>query len=91
MYQMDVIVTQVTMAMHIAIALQKQLVLIFNPYEFELYGRGAIVQPGKDCACFYRGRCQFGTSCMEDLPTKKVFGQVQACLSPTLPGGPAAG
>ena len=37
MYQMDVIVTQVTMAMHIAIALQKQIVLlnnIFNPYEF---------------------------------------------------------
>ena len=43
MYQMDVIVTQVTMAMHIAIALQKKIVLmnnIFNPYEFELYGRG---------------------------------------------------
>ncbi len=34
MYQMDVIVTQVTMAMHIAIALQKKMVLlnnIFNP------------------------------------------------------------
>ncbi|MDQ3292804.1 MAG: glycosyltransferase family 9 protein, partial [Bacteroidota bacterium] len=37
MYQMDVIVTQVTMAMHIAIALRKKMVLlnnIFNPHEF---------------------------------------------------------
>lgn len=94
MYQMDVIVTQVTMAMHIAIALQKQLVLmnnIFNPYEFELYGRGAIVQPEKACACFYRGSCQFGTSCMEDLAPEKVLQQVKACLSAGQPVGPAAG
>lgn len=75
MYQMDLIVTQVTMAMHIAIALQKKMVLlnnIFNPHEFELYGRGVIVQPDKDCACFYRGSCKFGISCMEDLSPAKV-------------------
>jgi ADP-heptose:LPS heptosyltransferase len=94
MYQMDVIVTQVTMAMHIAIALQKQVVLmnnIFNPYEFELYGRGAIVQPDKACACFYRGSCQFGVSCMEDLPPAKVFRQVKACLNASAPAAPVAG
>lgn len=84
MYQMDVIVTQVTMAMHIAIALQKRLVLmnnIFNPYEFELYNRGYIVQPDKECACFYRGSCKFGTSCMEDLLAEKVLHFVKACLN----------
>jgi len=83
MYQMDVIVTQVTMAMHIAIALRKKMVLmnnIFNPHEFELYGRGAIVQPDKACSCFYRGTCQFGVSCMEALPAEKVFSEVVACL-----------
>ncbi|MEZ4890529.1 MAG: hypothetical protein R2779_08245 [Crocinitomicaceae bacterium] len=39
---MDLIVTQL-LAMHITIALQKKIVLmnnIFNPHEFELYGRG---------------------------------------------------
>ena len=90
----DVIATQVTMAMHIAIALQKQVVLmnnIFNPYEFELYGRGALVQPDKACACFYRGSCQFGVSCMEDLPPEKVFGQVKACLRASGPLSPVAG
>ena len=83
MHQMDVIVTQVTMAMHISIALQKQIVLmnnIFNPYEFELYGRGYIVQPDKECSCFYLGSCKFGTSCMEDLPAAKVSNLVKACL-----------
>ncbi len=84
MHQMDLIVTQVTMAMHIAIALQKKMVLmnnIFNPYEFELYGRGYIVQPDKECACFYRGTCKFGTSCMEDLPAAKVLAAVKASLN----------
>jgi len=93
MYQMDVIVTQVTMAMHIAIALQKKLVLmnnIFNPHEFELYGRGYIVQPEKACSCFYRGTCKFGVSCMEDLPAEKVFRNVQACLDPAKSPGPVA-
>lgn len=92
MYQMNVIVTQVTMAMHISIALQKQIVLmnnIFNPYEFELYGRGFLVSPDKECACFYRGTCKFGTSCMEDLPPAKVLHYVQACLGTTATAGPA--
>ncbi|OUJ73966.1 glycosyltransferase family 9 protein [Hymenobacter crusticola] len=84
LYQMDVIVTQVTMAMHISIALQKPTVLmnnIFNAYEFDLYGRGQIVQPDRQCVCFYRGTCKLGTSCMEDLPADKVFRAVQASVN----------
>lgn len=76
MNQMDGIVTQVTMGMHISIALRKPTILmnnIFNPHEFDLYGRGQIVQPNKACVCFYRGSCQLGTSCMEDLPAAKVL------------------
>jgi ADP-heptose:LPS heptosyltransferase len=81
--QMDLIVTQVTMAMHISIALRKPTVLmnnIFNPYEFDLYGRGQIVQPNRECVCFYRGSCRLGTSCMEELPADKVFAAVQQSL-----------
>ncbi|GAA4036193.1 lipopolysaccharide heptosyltransferase I [Hymenobacter glaciei] len=80
MNQMDGIVTQVTMGMHISIALRKPTILmnnIFNPHEFDLYGRGQIVQPNKDCVCFYRGSCQLGTSCMEDLPAAKVLRAVR--------------
>ena len=63
MNQMDGIVTQVTMGMHISIALRKPTILmnnIFNPHEFDLYGRGQIVQPNKDCVCFYRGTLPAG-------------------------------
>ncbi|MBC6698204.1 glycosyltransferase family 9 protein [Hymenobacter puniceus] len=83
LHQMDGIVTQVTMAMHISIALRKPTILmnnIFNPYEFDLYGRGQLVQPDKQCVCFYRGSCQLGTSCMEDLPAEKVFEAVRASV-----------
>ena len=75
-HQMDLVVTQVTMCMHISIALQKRMVLmnnIFNPHEFYMYGRGEIVAPNKACECFYLGKCVHGTSCMEQLPASKVM------------------
>ena len=84
MHQMDGIVTQVTMAMHISIALRKPTILmnnIFNPHEFDLYGRGQIVGPQKDCVCFYRGSCRLGTSCMEDLPAAKVLQAVRESVA----------
>ena len=83
MHQLDAIVTQVTMAMHISIALRKPTILmnnIFNPHEFDLYGRGQLVQPDRECVCFYRGTCKLGTSCMEDLPAAKVLAAVQNTL-----------
>ena len=80
LHQMDGIVTQVTMAMHISIALRKPTILmnnIFNPHEFDLYGRGQIVQPDRECVCFYRGTCRLGPSCMEDLPAARVLAAVR--------------
>ncbi len=66
----DVVVTAVTMAMHLAIGLQKQLVLfnnIFNPAEFELYGRGEIISPDKECQCYFAPRCREDEPCMPTL------------------------
>jgi heptosyltransferase-2 len=70
------IVTQVTMGMHITLALGKKIVLmnnIFNPHEFDLFGKGEIVMPDKACKCFYRGSCLDGASCMEELPASKIL------------------
>jgi ADP-heptose:LPS heptosyltransferase len=57
----ELIVTGVTMSMHIAIALRKRVVVInniFNRYEFgDLYGLGEIVEPAKPCICYFRGQC----------------------------------
>lgn len=83
MAQCDLVVTQVTMAMHITIALRKKIVLmnnIFNPREFDLFDRGSLVEPDKACECFYKGRCIHGSSCMKDLPAEKVFTEVKRLL-----------
>lgn len=73
----DGIVSAVTMGMHIAIALKKPLILmnnIFNPHEFELYGRGKIVQPQKECKCFFSPTCTNEEYfCMEHLSVDQIF------------------
>jgi len=83
----DVIVTQVSMMMHIATALQKQMVLmnnIFNKHEFELYGRGQIIEPATACTCYFGNTCVRGPeSCMHDLHPETVLAGVVSCLART--------
>src|SRR5690606_5170679 len=82
--QCDLVVTQVTMGMHLTLGLQKKIVLmnnIFNPHEFDLFGKGEIVMPDKECTCFYRGKCIQGESCMKDLPVNKVYEAVERVIA----------
>jgi heptosyltransferase-2 len=75
----DVVVTAVSMMMHIAIGLKRRLVLInniFNPHECHLYGNGVLVGPDTECVCYYGNSCVKGTSCMKDLPVEKVLSAV---------------
>ena len=75
----DLIVTQVSLMMHIAIALQKEMILmnnIFNSNEFELYGRGEIVQPSSGCDCYYGNTCSRKSSCMKDISVKTITSAV---------------
>jgi heptosyltransferase-2 len=76
------VVTSVTMAMHIAIALKKKIVLfnnIFNKNEFELYGLGKILQPeGKDCLGCYKNLCD--EKCMSTISPDMVFKTIQKLL-----------
>lgn len=70
----DLVVTAVTMAMHVAIGLEKRIVLfnnIFNRHEFELYGLGEIVEPDFDCTCYYSPTCP--NNCMQYLSVEKTF------------------
>lgn len=75
--QCDLVVTAVTMGMHIAIGMKKNLILfnnIFNKHEFELYGRGEILEPDFECTCFYSPTCP--NNCMQYLSVDRVM---QAC------------
>ncbi|MFH1845415.1 MAG: glycosyltransferase family 9 protein [bacterium] len=77
------VVTAVTMAMHIALGLGKKLVLfnnIFNPHEFELYGRGTILAPEQPCTCFFQPRCSNEKFCLETLRPESVRAAVRDLL-----------
>ena len=72
----DLVVSTVTMAMHVAIGLKKSLVLlnnIFNPKEFHFFVPSIILGPEKDCECFYRPTCINDINCIEDVKPKTVF------------------
>ncbi len=75
--QCDTIITSVTMAMHLAIGLKKNLILfnnIFNKKEFYLYGRGEILEPDFNCDCYYSPTCP--NNCMQYLYPGKVLKSV---------------
>ena len=72
----DIIVTAVSMMMHIAIALGKPLILfnnIFNKNEFELYGNGVILEPKTGCECYYGTYCKRERHCMLDISPSSVL------------------
>lgn len=83
--QCDLVVTAVTMGMHITIGLGKKIVLmnnIFNPKEFELYGRGEIVSPRKECTCFFSPKCKNSEYfCMDHLLVEDVFATIERVIN----------
>ncbi len=75
----DLIVSAVSMMMHIAVGLKKPLILfnnIFNRHEFHLYGRGEIVSPSTGCDCYYGLSCKRAHHCMNDLSPSLVFAAI---------------
>lgn len=83
----DLIVSAVSMMMHLAVGLRKPLILfnnIFNPHEFELYGRGEIIEPRTGCDDFYGMRCTRERHCMRDLPVKDVYEAILRHLPETV-------
>ncbi len=86
--QTDLVVSAVTMAMHIAIGLKKPLILfnnIFNRHEFELYDRGEILEPSIPCDCYYQPVCP--RECMRAIEVPRVLA---ACLRHLKPATPPA-
>lgn len=83
--QCDIVVSAVTMAMHITIGLKKPLILmnnIFNPFEFELYGRGEIIQPEMECKCYFSPKCKNPDYfCMDYIKPVTIFNSIKKILS----------
>jgi heptosyltransferase-2 len=76
----DVVLTAVSMMMHIATALKIPMALfvnIFNPHEFHLYGRGVILQPTTGCDDYYGNTCTRERCCMNDISVETVFNAIK--------------
>jgi len=70
----DLIITAVTMTMHIAMGLKKKTIIfnnIFNSREFYLYGRGEIIEPQPKCGCYYSAICPHDS--MKKIKPHKVL------------------
>lgn len=79
----DLLVTADTLALHVATALGKKVVVLVGPTsaaEIELYDSGVIVTPNEACRCYYHAECRFSPSCMETLPAAKVHAAVRSLL-----------
>lgn len=73
----DIIVTQVTMTLHIALAVGSRVVLmntIFNPAEFDMYGLGEVVGPSQPCDCYYAPQCPHDT--MRSISPERIHESV---------------
>lgn len=82
--QCSLVVTAVTMALHIAIGLKKRVVLfnnIFNRHEFDLFGRGVIIEPQRPCKCFFSPKCVNPEYfCMDYIFPSKVMEEIKNLL-----------
>jgi ADP-heptose:LPS heptosyltransferase len=79
----DLVVTGVTLALHIALGLKKKVVLlnnIFNRYEFELFGLGKILEPEVPCLGCFKSSC--ATDCMALVSPQQVLDAMEELLQP---------
>lgn len=75
----DAVVAGDTLAMHIALATQRRVVVLFGPTshaEIELYDQGEKVIPAMDCLVCYKGSCDYQPNCMDLISTDMVFAAV---------------
>jgi len=80
----DLMVTGDTLAMHIGLALEKRMVVLFGPTslaEIDLYGSGIKIAPeGMDCLCCYRPDCDVRPTCMERISVEEVLTAIRGQL-----------
>ncbi|MDR2772864.1 MAG: glycosyltransferase family 9 protein [Elusimicrobiota bacterium] len=79
----DVILCGDTMALHAALGLKKNVVVIFGPTsaaEIEVYGRGSKIFADKKCLCCYKPNCDKKETCMDAVKTETVIKTMERYL-----------
>lgn len=73
--QCTAVVTGDTLAMHIALALDRRTVVLFGPTshaEIDVYDSGEKIYPKMDCLGCYKNTCDFVPNCMQLIDTDMV-------------------
>jgi ADP-heptose:LPS heptosyltransferase len=79
----DTLVTSDTLAMNIAIAQKKRVIVFFGPTssaEIELYGKGEKIVPEMECACCYRKECDKMPNCMDEISVREIFEAIKGII-----------
>jgi heptosyltransferase-2 len=79
-----VVVSGDTLAMHVALALNRRVVVLFGPTssaEIELYGLGEKIMPQLECLVCYKGECDFVPNCMDLISVESVAQAVERQLN----------
>ena len=77
------IITGDTLALHVATALQKEVICLFGPTsysEIESYGRVNKIIPGLDCLVCYKNTCDFVPNCMQSISVEMVYEALKKSL-----------
>lgn len=79
----DVLITPDTLALHVALALKKQVVAYFgptSPWEIDLFGYGEKVVAPVDCVCCYRSDCSRVPNCAELISVDNIIDALERTL-----------
>ena len=80
----NVVIAGDTLAMHIAIALDRYIIAIFGPtcsQEIELYGRGVKIISDIGCAPCYKKKCDKRYDCMSRIELDNVIKALDSCVA----------
>ena len=78
-----VLVASDSLAMHIGIALKKNVIAFFGPTpaaEIELYGRGKKIIAPIDCVCCYKKTCDKKPNCMDKINVGELLANIKYLL-----------
>ena len=82
--QTHLLLTGDTLALHIGLALNRQIVALFGPtshVEIDLCGMGEKLFANLECLCCYRNDCDLSPNCMDLLAPEAVLDAIERGLS----------
>ncbi len=79
------IITNDSLGLHLGISLKKKVLGLFGPTpnkEVQFYGRGREILPNPSPKCMpcFKGECERGRNCMEDIAVEKVYDEIKNYL-----------